>query len=69
MNELMITLQTRMLHQEEEISQLSQELYVQQKEITTLKQQFSALAERFQSLTNEESIVRDMEQETRPPHY
>ena len=69
MDESMIALQTRLLHQEEDISKLSKELYMQQKELAKLKQQFTALALRFQSLASEESSVRDIKDETPPPHY
>lgn len=69
MDESIIALQTRLLHQEEDILNLSKELYIQQKELVKLKQQFTALAKRFQSLVHEESGVRDMKDETPPPHY
>lgn len=69
MDEMMITLQTRLLHQEEEIATLSKELYLQQKEMVKLKQQFAELAMRFKTLASEGDGVRDISHEPPPPHY
>ena len=68
MEDMIIKLQTIVEHQGEEISSLSQELYLQQQEIAALRQQFLELKERFQSLENEVGNV-DASLEPPPPHY
>lgn len=66
---MIIKLQTIVGHQEEEISNLSKELYVQQKEVSLLKQQVAALIERFRGLRDAGGSVADMGAEPPPPHY
>jgi uncharacterized coiled-coil protein SlyX len=67
MDEMMIRLQTIVGHQEEEISNLSNELYTQQKELNALKQQMAVLLERFRSLPDDGAQDKGMEPP--PPHY
>lgn len=67
MNDLLIELQTKMEYQAEEIAHLSQELYIQQKELSQLKRQMAALMDRFRSLSD--TGPQDNTIEPPPPHY
>lgn len=68
MDDSIIQLQIKVEHQAEEILTLSGELYAQQKEIAKLKEQMAELKERLRSLSDG-SIVKNIEEETPPPHY
>jgi uncharacterized coiled-coil protein SlyX len=68
MEETIIKLQTIAQHQEQEIAQLSAELYTQQKEIGKLKQQMAAMIERLRSFS-EAMDGQDKSPEPPPPHY
>lgn len=69
MEEKITELQTIVGHQEVEIANLSAELYVQQKELSKLKQQMANLIERFLSLSEATEAARDKSPEPPPPHY
>ncbi len=66
---MIIKLQTTVGHQEEEIKNLSCELYIQQKELTALKAQMAALMERLKSLSASNDTGIDITNEPPPPHY
>ncbi|MBY0406894.1 MAG: SlyX family protein [Rickettsiales bacterium] len=66
---MIIKLQTIVGYQEEEIASLSQELYVQQKELQQLKQQMAVLIDRFRSLSDAAGGQQDKSPEPPPPHY
>lgn len=68
MDDAIVTLQIKAEHQAEEISALSKELYIQQKELTHLRQQLAELSQRFQTL-QDNSGIKDISEETPPPHY
>ena len=65
----MIRLQTIVGHQEEEIANLSKELYTQQQELQKLKQQMAVLIERFRSFLDVADSPQDKNPEPPPPHY
>ncbi|NBO17726.1 MAG: SlyX family protein [Proteobacteria bacterium] len=67
MDDTIITLQTIVAHQGEDIAALSQELYTQQKELALLKQQMGVLLERLRTLAD--AGPQDKAQEPPPPHY
>ena len=67
MDDSIIELQTIVAHQAEEIANLSQEMYAQQKELMKLKQQMAMLLDRFRSLA--EAGAQDKTPEPPPPHY
>ena len=69
MDEMMITLQTIVGHQEEEIANLSQEVYTQQKELNRLKQQMAMVLERFRALQEAGEGGQEKNVEPPPPHY
>lgn len=69
MKETIITLQEVVSHQGEEILRLSDELYVQQKEIAELRSQLMLLQAKLQAAVEEGAGVRSIDQETPPPHY
>ena len=69
MDDMMIRLQTIVGHQEEDIANLSKELYTQQKELNHLKQQMAALIERFRSFADAADSNQDKIPEPPPPHY
>lgn len=58
-------LQEMIAHQTVEILRLSDELYVQQKEILQLRKKVSHFEETLKSLSH----LRSEEEETPPPHY
>ncbi len=64
----MIKLQTIVGYQEEDIANLSKELYTQQQELTKLKQQMAQLTERFRSMLDAADNTHDKTPEP-PPHY
>ena len=65
----MIKLQTIIGHQDEDIANLSKELYTQQQELNKLKQQMAALLERFRTLFDTADNPQDKIPEPPPPHY
>jgi len=69
MDELMIKLQTIIGHQDEDIANLSKELYTQQQELNKLKQQMALLLERFRALLDAGDNTQDKTPEPPPPHY
>lgn len=69
MDDMMIRLQTIVGHQEEEISNLSKELYTQQKELQKLKQQMAMLMERLRAFSEAAEGAQDKRPEPPPPHY
>ena len=69
MDEMMIRLQTIVGHQEEDIANLSKELYVQQKELNALKQQMTVLIDRFRTFAEAADGTQDKGIEPPPPHY
>ena len=69
MDEMIIRLQTIVGHQEEDIANLSKELYTQQKELNTLKRQMSLLLERIRSFPDAADGGQDKTPEPPPPHY
>ena len=69
MEDDIITLQTKLGHQEHEIRGLSDELYAQQKEITRLKHQMNELKEMLRSMSDDRSTTPDTHDEPPPPHY
>ena len=69
MNDMMIKLQTIVGHQEEEIANLSKELYTQQQELHKLKQQMNLLIDRFRAFRDMAEGPQDKTPEPPPPHY
>lgn len=69
MEEMIIKLQTIVGHQDEDIANLSKELYTQQQEIHKLKQQMAALLDRVRSLIDAAESAQDKLPEPPPPHY
>ena len=69
MDEMIIKLQTIVGHQEEDIANLSQELYTQQQEVHKLKQQMAVLIERYRSFMDAADGTQDKTPEPPPPHY
>lgn len=69
MDDIIIKLQTIVGHQDEDIANLSKELYTQQQEIHKLKQQMSALIDRVRSLLDATQGSSDKTPEPPPPHY
>lgn len=55
-------------YQQIEIQQLSDELFAQQKEMSSLYSRLHRLEQKLQSMS-EISPVRPLEEETPPPHY
>jgi uncharacterized coiled-coil protein SlyX len=68
MDETIIKLQTMAEHQEEEISNLSKELYTQQQELQKLKQQMALLVDRFRAFSDA-AAEATQDKEPPPPHY
>lgn len=66
---MIIKLQTTMAEQESDIIKLSDELYVQQKEIIELKKQYAELASMVKSLSVDGGGAQDASAEPPPPHY
>ena len=52
---------------QQEISQISSELYSQQKEIKFLKNEITNLNKRIEEMDNE--IVTEIKEDKKPPHY
>ena len=67
-DENLIKLQTIIGHQQADISALSDELYLQQKEIVALKHQMNQLHEKLTSLVNQDEGIDDIANQ-KPPHY
>ena len=65
----MIKLQTILGHQDEDIANLSKELYTQQQELNKLKQQVAMLVERINPLLESAHNALDKAPEPPPPHY
>ena len=57
-----------MAHQSEEISRLSDELYIQQKEIAALLAQIKLLQAKLETVIDSANM-RSLDQEAPPPHY
>lgn len=68
MDTIIIKLQETLAHQSEEISRLSEELYIQQKEIAALQVQINHLQAKLETVT-EAATMRSLDQEVPPPHY
>ncbi len=64
-----IILQELVQHHQQEIGSLSDELFVQQKEILALKEEVTLLRGMLKSTLQQISPIRSLEQETPPPHY
>lgn len=69
MDNALITLQEIVSHQAMQISQLSDELYAQQREITELRTQLNRLHQKYQQLSERQSDNADTLPEPPPPHY
>ena len=69
MNNEIIKMQEVISHQAEELSQLSDVLYAQQKELDILKKQVAKLTAEIIRLKNNDSGIKAVEEETPPPHY
>lgn len=69
MDEAIIQLQIKTEHQAEEIAALSKELYTQQKELERLRLQIADMKERFRELQDNSGGIKDIAEETPPPHY
>jgi uncharacterized coiled-coil protein SlyX len=68
MNTSIIQLQEIIAHLEHDVSKLSQELYIQQKELAMLRIQVQQLGSQLRTAVDS-SPVRSADQETPPPHY
>lgn len=68
MDDIIIKLQETLFHQGEDIARLSEELYAQQKEISTLNFQVEKLKAKLKSM-DEGGDIRKPDEETPPPHY
>lgn len=68
MNPDIITLQEKIVHLEDTISHISDELYTQQKAFNELKTLVRTLQEKVES-NAEENNARPLNEETPPPHY
>ena len=68
MKNLIKRLEEQVAFLQNEMSQMSNELYCQQKEISVLKKQFLNFEKRINDLENgnETSMIMD---DTKPPHY
>ena len=64
-----IDLQTRLAHQEDEITSLSETVAGQDKDIAQLKARYNLLQERFKGMKVEMQAEPDIYQQERPPHY
>lgn len=60
-------LEIKFMEQEQMLESLSQQVYLQQKEIATLTQQFQVMKDRMKSMA--QSPVASMADEAPPPHY
>lgn len=60
-------LEIKFMEQEQTLESLSQQVYLQQKEIHELTQQLGIVKDRLKSLA--QSPVASMAEETPPPHY
>ncbi len=60
-------LEIRFMEQEATLDSLSEQLYLQQKEIAQLNRQLETLKDRLKSMA--QSPVASMAEETPPPHY
>tara|TARA_B100000780_G_C20909849_1_gene362262 strand:+ start:401 stop:631 length:231 start_codon:yes stop_codon:yes gene_type:complete len=68
MQNLIKKLEEQIAFLQHEISQISDELYSQQKEVTFLKKKILVFEQRFYDLENENEIGMVMENK-KPPHY
>jgi uncharacterized coiled-coil protein SlyX len=68
MNDEIIKLQEMLIHQGEYIEKMSSELYMQQKEISVLKNKLQKLENKLKEQA-EGSNIRSLDEETPPPHY
>lgn len=66
---MIIKLQTIVGYQEEEIANLSKELYTQQKEIRELRDQVAGILSRLRALSEASAGPQDKAPEPPPPHY
>lgn len=67
-HDLIVRLEEQLAFQQTEIQQLSDEMYAQQKEMMGLYARLHRLEQKLQSLS-EGSVIRDVADETPPPHY
>jgi uncharacterized coiled-coil protein SlyX len=63
-----IKLQEAIAHQGEDLAKMSHELYLQQKEISQLKDRLFKLETKIKE-QGSDSGIRPVEDETPPPHY
>ncbi len=67
MSERLTELEIKFMEQEQTLEALSQQVYLQQKDIALLIQQVNVLKDRMKSLA--QSPVASAAEETPPPHY
>ena len=68
MKDLVKKLEEQISFHQNEISQISDELYSQQKEVSVLKKQISNFEKRINELENSDEAGMDMI-DKKPPHY
>jgi len=64
-----ITIQEIISHQGDEIIRMSRELYIQQLEISRLREQMDKINIRLNSSSDGGDGIRPVDQESPPPHY
>ncbi len=69
MEKEIIKLQEMLAHQGAEITELSDELYSQHKELTALKQYIQVLEVKFQAAVDSQSDINLPQDDAPPPHY
>ncbi len=69
MEKEIIKLQEAQAHQTIEISELSDELYRQQKELTALKNYIQIMEAKFQAAVETGNDINLPQNDTPPPHY
>ena len=68
MDDEIIKLQEIVAHQGSDIEKISKELYLQQKEVYKLQEKVRKLEDKIKNINND-SGIRELEDETPPPHY
>lgn len=69
MDDILIKMQTTIAQQDVDISNLSDELYTQQKEMAQLREEVRALKQHLKSMADDGFSSTPPEQEPPPPHY